>query len=85
MKKIKMLTIILLIILVSIISFIGIYVPNLNTMIDVVKEYNFSKELSNSREVILSPSSEQDDLLTQENFNKTKEIVEERLEELRNY
>ena len=49
MKKIKILTIVLVIVLITMIAFFGIYVQNQNRMEDKVKEYQdrFKEELSN--------------------------------------
>lgn len=82
MKKIKILTIILLVVLISIVSFVGIYVPSLNTIENSVKQYSFSKELSGNRLVVLTPSDEQEDKLSLDNFEETKSIIEERLESI---
>ena len=51
MKKVKKLTIILAIVLLSLISFIGIYVEEQNIMKNIVKEYDLGMNLSGYREI----------------------------------
>lgn len=50
-KKLKIALIILLIIFISIISFVGIYIQDKNTMKDIVKEYALGMDLEGSRVV----------------------------------
>lgn len=50
-KKLKIALIILLIIFISMISFVGIYIQDKNTMKDIVKEYALGMDLEGSRVV----------------------------------
>ena len=59
MNRILTLTlIILIIILLSIISFLGIYVQDKNKMVDNVKEYQFGMDLTGSRQIELKVSTD---------------------------
>ena len=82
MKTIKILTIILLIILISMIGFFGIYKQNKNQMSDTVKGYSHSMALNGGRNIKLVLSTENEDLKTVENYNKSKTIIEKRLKKL---
>ena len=117
MRRIKILTIILLIILVTMVSFFGVYVHVQNRMENKVKEYALDMDLDGARYVRLSVNKEStdvikdadgnevetdeemtdeqlaengytkesvpnnsEDVLTVENYEKSKEIIAERLE-----
>ena len=54
MKKIKILTLVLAIILVTMVAFIGIYVPVQNRMENNVKGYSYMMDLKGGRNIILS-------------------------------
>ena len=82
MKTIKILTIILLIILISMIGFFGIYKQNKNQMSDIVKGYSHSMALNGGRNIKLVLSTDNEDLKTVENYNKSKTIIEKRLKKL---
>ena len=58
MKRIKKITIILTIILVSLVSFAGIYVKKQNRMEDITKDYNLGMNLSGYRQIIITPDLE---------------------------
>ncbi|MBQ9659270.1 MAG: hypothetical protein IJV31_11020, partial [Clostridia bacterium] len=58
MKSIKKITIILTIILVSLVSFAGIYVKKQNRMEDITKDYNLGMNLSGYRQIIIIPDLE---------------------------
>ena len=49
MKKVKITTIILAIVLVTLVSFGGVYIKTQNRMEDKVKEYSFGRELDGER------------------------------------
>lgn len=51
--KSKKILILLTILLISIIAFIGIYVLNLNKLMNIVPDYNYSTDISGAREYIL--------------------------------
>ena len=53
MKKIKILTLVLAIVLVTMIAFIGIYVPMQNRMENKVKDYSYMMDLKGGRNIIL--------------------------------
>ena len=53
MKKVKIITIILAIVLVTLIAFLGIYVQVQNRMENKVKDYSYAMDLEGSREIRL--------------------------------
>jgi len=75
MKKTKIITIILGIILISLIAFLGIYVQKQNRMENVVKDYNLGMNLSGSRSVQLGVSNAENVVIKDAEGN----IVEEEL------
>ena len=84
MKKIKILTIVLLIILVSMIGFFGIYKQNKNQMSNVVKDYSYGMNINGARTIKLKLNDENnEELKTEENYNKAKKIIEKRLKSLK--
>ena len=119
MKKIKIVTITLAIILITMIAFFGIYSPVQNRMENKVKNYSYAMDLKGARTVVLKVNrnnktvikdaegkevsdgegltDEQlaekgykkeetpynnEEILTKENYKKTKEIIEKRLKKL---
>lgn len=117
MKKIKILTIILIIVLITMVSFLGVYVQYQNRMEDKVKGYSYAMDLKGARKIKLKVSEDtrevirdangkevdnaedltdeqlQDkgytkqneaynnqDILNVENYKKTKELIEKRLD-----
>ena len=80
MKKIKKLTIVLTILLISLVSFAGIYIQKQNRMENIVKDYELGMNLSGYREVRLTLTDGQE--LTKEKIAQTKKILEARIEEL---
>lgn len=80
MKKIKKLTLILTIILITLVSFAGIYIQKQNRMENIVKDYDLGMNLSGYREVRLTTTDGQQ--LTKEKVAQTKKILKARLEEL---
>lgn len=120
MKKVKILTILLAIALVTMVAFFGIYVPTQNRMENNVKNYSYMMDLKGARNVVLSADKsnktiikdsegkevEDSDNLTDEeiaekgykkeevpqnnedalnidNYNKSKDVIEKRLKELK--
>ena len=118
MKKVKILTMVLIIVLISIVAFIGVYVHVQNRMDNKVKGYDYAMDIEGGRvatyklstgtETIIKDTegkevSDADNLsdeeltekgytkeekldnpeetLTNENYRKSKEIIEERLKE----
>ena len=61
-KKLKLALIILLIVLVSIISFLGVYIQNKNLMENKIPDYTLGKDLSGYRMVELKVSKEQEEI-----------------------
>lgn len=92
MKKVKITTIILAIILVSLVAFGGVYIKTQNRMEDKVKEYSFGRELNWGRIIELKVKEESDeeeetttqnsDDLTVENYETVKNTIEKRLKSL---
>ena len=90
MKKVKITTIILAIILVSLVAFGGVYIKTQNRMEDKVKEYDLGRDLKGERIIELkitdgsdegetAPSQED---LTVENYETVKNTLEKRLKNL---
>jgi len=90
MKKVKIITIILAIVLVSLAAFGGVYIQTQNRMEDKVKEYSLGRELNGERVVeikVTDGSTEgktkpSDEELTVENYETVKKTVENRLKDL---
>lgn len=119
MKKVKMLTIVFAIILVTIVAVLGIYIPKQNRMENIVKEYSYGMDLKGGRVITLKPDTSNktvikdsegkevenasslsdeeltakgytkeevaynsSDVLTEENYEKSKKILEERFKSL---
>ena len=119
MKKIKLLTIILGIVLVTMVAFFGVYVPVQNRMEDKVKDYSYAMDLKGGRNIRLAvdtttdtvikdadgnevtdadnlsdeelaaqgytkeeTKANSDDVLTEDNYEKSKEIIQDRLNAL---
>ena len=98
MKKVKITTIILASILISLVAFGGVYIKTQNRMEDKVKEYSFGRELDGERVIELKvsdgtssdtskESTEQQSTtkpenLTVENYEIVKNTVEKRLKSL---
>lgn len=87
MKKVKIITIILAIILVTLVAFGGVYIKTQNRMENKVKEYQFGRELNASRVVEIKIATSEESKpnpedLTSENYNIVKKTIEERLNNL---
>lgn len=119
MKKIKILTILLAIILISVIAFLGVYTQVQNRMENQIKQYSYAMDLKGARTIRLKVNKSNkttikdengkevedssnlteeqikekgytkeetpnnpEEILTTENYQKTKEIVEKRLKKL---
>lgn len=119
MKKVKTLTIILIIILLTTIAVLGIYIPKQNKMENIVKDYTYGMDLKGARVITLKADtsnktiikdkegkevsdanslSEEElkqkeyvkeeipynhsEVLNQNNYKKSKEIIEKRLQNL---
>ena len=77
-KKLKLVLIISVIVLISLISFVGIYEKNMNAYKNIVPEYLLSKDLNGYRRVELSAIDGEN--ATSENYNKAKTIIAKRIE-----
>ena len=87
MKKIKITTIILAIILVTLVAFGGVYIKTQNRMENKVKEYTLGRELEGSRKVELKAKTSDEsktntENLTEENYQIVKNTIEKRLNNL---
>ena len=89
MKKVKIATIILAIVLIVLVAFGGVYIKTQNRMEDKVKEYSLGRELKGERLIELKVSSENSDEtssseeLTTENYKTVKNTIEKRLKSLK--
>lgn len=84
MKKIKILTIILTITLVTMIGFVGIYVKDQNRMENVVKDFTLLSNLSGERTVRLKVNTESQEIIKDAEGKEVKteeELTEEALKE----
>ena len=70
MKKVKIITIILAIILISIVAFGGVYIKTQNRMENKVKDYEFGRELEGERVIELKASDGTSDENTEENTDE---------------
>ena len=91
MKKVKIITIILTIVLITLVAFFGVYVKTQNRMENKVKDYMLGRELEGGREVELKISDgdeenkleQAQEILTVENYEIVKETLENRLNALK--
>lgn len=111
-KGLKITVIVLLIILLSMVSFIGIYVQDKNQVKNILPEYILSKDLKGHRRIELKVNDEvketkkydadnnlitddttevarteeikvnSEEMLTKENYEASKKVIEKRLEEM---
>lgn len=82
-NKLKIITITLLIVLVAMVSFLGVYVQDKNTMKNGVKDYEYSTELGSSRNIMLNLSEDnEEENKTVDNYNLAKKVIEGRLASL---
>lgn len=82
-KVITIITVILLVGIITVASFFGIYKKEEYRVSNKVPEYILGMELSNSRIVNLEVGDKNDkDTLTADNYNLSKNIIEERLSKL---
>ena len=70
MKKIKLLTIILAIVLVTMVAFFGVYVPVQNRMENKVKDYDYAMDLKGGRNVRLSVDNTVDTVIKDADGNE---------------
>ena len=89
MRKVKILTIVLAIVLVTLVAFGGVYIQTQNRMENKVKDYSLGRALEGARvaEIKVSQSDEDSgeqntELLTEENYKIVKKTIENRLNKL---
>ena len=70
MKKIKLLTIILGIVLVTMVAFFGVYVPIQNRMENKVRDYEYGMDLNGGRNVRLTVDTSTDTIIKDANGNE---------------
>ncbi len=81
-KAIKILTIILTIILVSMIGFIGIYVQKQNRMENIVKDYDYAMDLKGARIIAIKPEEEIETKIKDAEGNEIEEeLTDEEIKE----
>ena len=84
MKKVKILTIILAIVLVTMIAFGGIYIQVQNRMSDKVKDYSYAMDLKGSRNIRLKVDDSTNTIIKDSEGNEveeTEELTDEQLAE----
>ena len=84
MKKVKIITMIVLIILITMVSFFGVYTQVQNRMENQVKEYALDMDLDGARYVRLSVNKESTDVIKDANGNEVEteeEMTDEQLAE----
>lgn len=89
MRKVKILTIVLAIVLVTLVAFGGVYIKTQNRMENKVKDYSLGRAIEGARiaEIKVSQSDEDSgeqntELLTEENYKIVKKTIENRLNKL---
>ena len=74
---------VVVIILIAVISFVGIFVQDKNSMKNIIPEYKLGMDLYGARNIVIkvdeSNESNTEDVLTLDNYQKSKEIAEQRL------
>ena len=96
MKKVKTITIVLAIILVTLIAFAGVYIQTQNRMENKIKDYNLGRELEGRRVIEIKVSTgdsttdseekektQNPEVLTEENYEIVKKTIETRLKNLK--
>lgn len=81
MKKIKILTITLLIVLVTMVAFFGVYKQVQNRMEDQVKEYSYAMDLTGTRKVRLKVDTATKEVIKDKDGNKVESATDEEIEE----
>jgi len=88
MKKVKITTIILAIVLVTMIAFAGVYIKTQNRMENKVKDFTLGRELKGGRVIELKVATGDEETeqntekLTVENYETVKKTIEKRLNNL---
>lgn len=85
MKKIKTLTIILIIVLITMVAFFGVYVQKQNRMENKVKDYELSTDFNGNRTVRLQVSQETEEIIKDAEGNEVEtdeDLTDEELTQL---
>lgn len=78
-KPLIILAYVIIILLISLVSFGGIYVKDKNKMSNVIRDYILGTDLGASRNIVIKVDEENEKLLTEENYAKARDIVVSRL------
>lgn len=78
-KPLIILAYVIVILLISLVSFGGIYVKDKNKMSNVIRDYILGTDLGASRNIVIKVDEENKELLTEENYAKARDIVVSRL------
>ena len=78
-KPLIILAYVIIILLISLVSFGGIYVKDKNKMTNVLRDYILGTDLGASRNIVIKVDEENEELLTEENYAKARDIVVSRL------
>lgn len=78
-KPLIILAYVIVILLISLVSFGGIYVKDKNKMTNVLRDYILGTDLGASRNIVIKVDEENKELLTEENYVKARDIVVSRL------
>lgn len=88
-KKLKITFITLIIVLISMVSFLGLYQKSLNSYTNIIEDYLFARNLKGSRVVELKVAKdaeenndEENNTITEETLKQTKKVLEKRLKDL---
>ncbi len=84
MKKVKILTIILIIILITMVSFLGVYMQKQNRMENNVKDYSYAMDLKGARNIKLKVSQESRDVVRDANGTEimdAEDLTDEKIQE----
>lgn len=84
MKTQKIITVILLVAIITLASFVGIYIKEEYRVSNIVKDYTLGMEFKDSRVINFEVNKEENagELLTVENYKQTESIIKNRLKNL---
>lgn len=80
-NKLKIVTIILLIILITLVSFFGVYTQKRNKMVNSTQDYKYGMDID-SQVVYKLETENKEDAKTVDNFYKAKSIIEGRVKDI---
>lgn len=81
MKKVKILTIALLIILVTMVAFFGVYVQFQNRMENKVKDYSYTMDIEGARQVRLKVDTSVNEIIKDKDGNVIESATDEEIEQ----